>query len=137
MRNRIAISNHVTVFLVGIMLLLALILVACGGGDSDEGSDPGSGAGETNIEDLPGMVVVLEGNKCPPVFAAAGDEITWLNSSGGPVVVRERDAVGGSDFDSGVLQAGESYTYVFEQFGSYGYECSEDGTQRGSITVSP
>ncbi|MCB0013742.1 MAG: hypothetical protein KDE34_17640 [Anaerolineales bacterium] len=119
------------------MAVLALLLVACGGGDSSDGDSGGSDEGaDVNIDELPGTVVVLEGDKCPPVFASAGDDIAWLNNSSGPLVVRERDAVGGSDFDSGVLEPGDSYTYAFAQFGSYGYECSEDGALKGSITVS-
>jgi plastocyanin len=134
MRHQLGFDKRVRIFSLMAIVGLALMLVACGGGDTDSS---GSDGPTVNIEELPGTVIVLEGDKCPPVFAKAGDEITWLNSSGGPLVVRERDAVGGSDFDSGSLQPGESYTYAFPQFGSYGYECSEDGAHKGSVTVSP
>ena len=136
MRDQLRLIKRVHIVFLVAIAALALLLVACGGGDG-AGDDSDDGGVTVDIDELPGTVIELEGDKCPPIFAAAGDEITWVNNSGSPVVVRERDAVGGSDFDSGLLQPGESYTYTFAQFGSYGYECSEDGALRGSITVSP
>lgn len=60
-----------------------------------------------------------------------GTEITWTNRD---IVVH---TVTGSGFDSGNLQANQSWTRKFDTVGSFDYKCSIHPTMQGTINVVP
>ena len=82
-----------------------------------------------------GISVSIRGDTCPNVIVQAGQQVTWTNQDTGEHIVRDNSTKEGSLFDSGILQPGDSFTFIFVDPGSYPYECSEDGTMRGIVTV--
>jgi plastocyanin len=65
-----------------------------------------------------------------------GDAVTWTNAAQVDRQIRAvRDGV--VMFDTDVLQAGDSFTFVFMDKGQFPYTCSIDGSLTGTITVEP
>ena len=52
-------------------------------------------------------------------------------------VVRDTTVAGGAQFDSGILEAGDTFAFTFPDSGLYDYACSADGAMTGSVTVQP
>jgi plastocyanin len=68
---------------------------------------------------------------------AAGTEVTFTNLDSAPHTV-----TAGTDddpmtdlFDSGLLQQGESFTFAFDEPGTYAYFCDRHPPMQASITV--
>jgi plastocyanin len=109
------------------VLLLGLILVACGGSD-DPGDDPDPGSG--NAADT--VTITIEG------FAFSEPEVL---AEGGTVIVTNNDSTthtwtsGDGVFDSSGIGPGESFEFTFEGAGTYPFFCNIHPTMTGSITV--
>lgn len=83
-------------------------------------------------------VRVSIGDRLDPadVTVPVGGSVTWTNDDDRRHRVRSRDA---TEFDSGNLEPGESYTFVFEVPGSYGYVDArdrDDPAYHGTVTVT-
>src|SRR3954453_4447749 len=63
---------------------------------------------------------------------ASGDQITFINEGNEPHTVTADDG----QFDSGVLNPGESVTVSFEGAGTLTYHCEIPPSMVGSVTVS-
>ena len=84
-----------------------------------------------------GVSVGIQDDLCPNVVVRVGQVVTWTNQADHEHVVNNMSAAGKNDFDSGVLQPGDSFEFTFLQSKSYNYECSADGSLTGTITVEP
>jgi len=60
-----------------------------------------------------------------------GTSVTWTND--GPTVHTATADAG--LFDSGILEAGESYSFTFDEPGSYDYFCVPHPFMRGKVIV--
>lgn len=60
-----------------------------------------------------------------------GDSITWTNEDSVPHTVT------GAGFDSRALIPGKSYSYTFNDAGSYDYKCSIHPTMKATVVVQP
>ena len=85
----------------------------------------------------PGMVIGITDDTCPSVEIKVNDLVTWTNQDDREHFVRHKPAEGNPQFDSGVLQPGDSFTYTFVEAGTYMYECTTDGSTTGAVTVQP
>lgn len=63
------------------------------------------------------------------VTISAGDTVRWTNMD------QTAHTATGSVFDSGTLQPGESYEFLFTDSGVYNYKCSIHPTMEGTVTV--
>ncbi len=63
---------------------------------------------------------------------AAGATVTWVNNGQRPHTVTGD----GGTWDSGMLRPGQSFSFTFQNPGTYGYNCAFHGGMVGSITVS-
>ena len=61
----------------------------------------------------------------------AGDTVQWTNNGKVP----EGHDVSGDGLDSGVLQAGDTYSHTFSSAGSFSYICSIHPNMHGTVTV--
>jgi plastocyanin len=61
-----------------------------------------------------------------------GTTVTWVNQGQAPHTATQTDGA----FDSGTLQPGESYSYTFNQAGTYAYYCQIHPDMTGTIVVS-
>jgi len=85
----------------------------------------------------PGMAVGISDDLCPSVTVKVGQQISWTNQGRQDHIVRATSADDQSGFDSGTLQPGDSFVVTLTQAQIYQYECSEDGSLTGTITVEP
>ena len=67
-----------------------------------------------------------------PITVEPGTTVTWVNQGQAPHTVTHT----GGAFDSGTLQPGESYSYTFNQAGTYAYYCQIHPDMTGTIVVS-
>jgi plastocyanin len=109
--------------------LLSLVLAVAVAGPGITWVDPAEAADAT---------VTLTDRAIPATLTVApGTRVTFANQSGDRRRVRSED--GPAEFDSGNLEAGESWSVVLDAAGSYPYvdERSDDPAYAGTITVSP
>jgi plastocyanin len=62
-----------------------------------------------------------------------GTTITWNNKGPTPHTTTSDNGV----WDSGLMDAGDSYTYTFDDPGVYWYFCRPHPWMRGTITIDP
>jgi plastocyanin len=153
------------------LLLLAVLVAACGNTTTDGFEDQNNGLGvdETPMfEDEPGVGEPLTGTEglepTDPMTGTEGDEpgllgelevdirdffydpqdlrvqvgdtVTWTNND----TVAHTVTAGTPDnptgeFDSGEIQPGETFTYTFDQAGTFDYYCTLHPDMTGSVTV--
>ena len=114
-------------FLVGLALLTVGIVVSCQ-----------SRATPTLAElSQAGIGVGISDDSCPTVIIKVGQQISWTNQGKDEHIVRAKSVDGQSDFSSGALQPGDSFVVTLPQADVYQYDCSEDGSLTGKITVEP
>src|SRR5215217_7862307 len=68
----------------------------------------------------------------PNATVAPGTTVTWVNNDQAPHTATANDGA----FDSGTLQPGQSYSFVFDKAGTYAYHCNIHPDMTGTITVS-
>lgn len=80
------------------------------------------------------MRVVIEGLSFNPssITVPAGMEVVWVNQDGTTHTVTSRDDV----FDSGNIADGESFSYTFDEAGTYEYYCTIHPSMEGEVTVT-
>ncbi|MGH2445719.1 MAG: cupredoxin domain-containing protein [Candidatus Limnocylindria bacterium] len=73
----------------------------------------------------------------PDLTVSAGTEVTFTNLDPAPhTVTAGTDAEPMTDlFDSGLLEQGESFTFVFDEPGTYVYFCDRHPPMEGMVTV--
>jgi plastocyanin len=108
---------------------LALSSAACG---------KAQGTAEVPVVTPPAISVSITESNCPNMQVQIGMQVAWTNQGGQVRVVRARQQADGSRaFDSGQLQPGDSFRFTFMEPGVFEYECSEDGTRTGMVSVGP
>ena len=85
----------------------------------------------------PGIGVGISDDSCPAVNVKVGQQVSWTNQGKQEHVVRTESFDGKHQFDSGILQPGNSFVVTLTEPETYLYECSADGSLSGQITVEP
>ena len=85
----------------------------------------------------PGISVGILGDECPSVEVKAGEQVTWTNQDTRAHTVRHIPDDGNSQFDSGILNMGDSFSFTFVQPGVYTYQCLIEYEATGTVTVKP
>jgi plastocyanin len=94
---------------------------------ADDAADDGStdAAGESvDIQDFAFSPDTLE--------ISVGTTVTWTNGDAAPHTATAEDGA----FDSGSLATGDSYSFTFEEPGTYSYFCEFHPNMQGTIVVS-
>jgi plastocyanin len=118
--------------LTGVLLLGTLTVVGCGSSSSQPPSDGGA-----NTQPQ-GNTVVMKNTSFQPqeITISTGGELTWINQdSVNHTIVGDNTGPGG-DFQSGVLQPGEEFSFVFDQPGTFTYHCSIHPNMKGTVIVT-
>jgi hypothetical protein len=116
-----------TLFFVGLTFLVVGGLISCQ-----------SSATPTLAElSQPGIGVGISDDSCPTVQVKVGQHISWTNQGKQEHIVRAKSNEGETVFDSGTLKPGDNFEVNFTQVDTYEYECSADGSLRGTITIEP
>jgi plastocyanin len=77
------------------------------------------------------VAIVYRAYQPSEVTVLAGQTVLWRNSGLGPHTVTAAD----SQFNSGTLQAGATFSYTFSTPGVYAYECLVHPTMHGKVDV--
>lgn len=108
-----------------LMALLTIFLVAC------QSTPP------LATPSAPGIAVGITADTCPNVTIQTGQQVVWTNQDKHAHVVRDTPASGSGQFDSGILERGDSFAFIFPDSGLYNYACSADGATTGTVNVQP
>ena len=109
-----------------LVLVLGLMLVACGGSD-DPGDDPGTG------DAADGVTISIDGFAfSEPGPLAEGGTVTVTNNDSTTHTWTANDGL----FDSSGLSPGESFEFTFDEAGTYTFFCNIHPNMTGSITVT-
>lgn len=85
----------------------------------------------------PAMIVYITDESCPSMEVQSGFTVAWINDGRKEHVVRsEPQAEQDPLVDTGMLQPGDGFSMTFSEPGVIPYICSEDGSLRGTITVT-
>jgi len=110
--------------IIGVVLFMTGLLISC------------QSAPQIATSSLSGIGVGISDGLCPNVIITVGQQITWTNQGRREHIVRDITVEGKSQFDSGLLQSGDIFTFTFSEPQTYKYQCSVDGSLTGTITVS-
>jgi plastocyanin len=61
-----------------------------------------------------------------------GTTVVWANQDGAPHTTTEAEG----QWDSGILQQGESFSFTFTDVGVFSYRCDIHRTMTGEVTVN-
>lgn len=83
--------------------------------------------------------IINFGYEQPDITVSVGTEVTFTNLDSAPhTVTAGTDADPMKDvFDSELLEQGESFTFVFDEAGTFAYFCDRHPPMEGSVTVEP
>ena len=123
--------------------LIAVLVAACGGGDDDQ---PSSANDDPTERDATEVAIELVAFQPETVEIETGQTVTWTQNDPGAHTVTsgtvEQDATGSArtsadgTFDSGDLTKGETFSFTFDEAGTYPYFCElHPATMRGEIQV--
>ena len=82
-----------------------------------------------------GIGVGITSDDCPNVSVQVGQQVSWTNQDSREHLVQDISDEENPQFSSGPLQTGDHFEFTFTQVGTYTYECSEDGSMTGTVTV--
>jgi plastocyanin len=96
---------------------------------TSDGSTRGAGASTPATE----ARVVIEDFAFSPesLTVAAGTRVTWVNRDTAPHTATDTD----KRFNSGALDTGDEFSFVFKDKGDYAYYCALHPQMRGRVTV--
>ncbi|MBI0584780.1 MAG: cupredoxin family copper-binding protein [Methanomassiliicoccus sp.] len=69
-----------------------------------------------------------------PLTVPVGTTVTWTNNDS--IAHTATSTSGPASFDSGLLDQGETYSYTFEQAGTYDYYCTPHPFMQAQIIVT-
>ncbi len=109
--------------------LLALIFMAAG--CTQTVAPQQNHTGMTNATGATPASVMITSFAFQPatITVAKGATVTWTNQD--PVA----HTVTGTDFDSGAIEPGQSYSHVFDKAGTYQYHCAIHTSMTGTVIV--
>lgn len=98
-----------------------------------------AGCGDYGSPDVPAgpNEVVMQGESFSPSTrsVASGTRVTWVNRDGQAHTTTR--GAGQESWNSGVLNANQSFSHTFDTPGTYPYECTLHPGMNGSIIVNP
>lgn len=130
---------------VTLICLLAIVAAACGGEQQATPPETTTTAAATPTTDADATTTTAGDDESPPTLAIAiagfqfsGDE---TGAVGDTVQVTNSDSVGHTwtstdgAFHSGVIGSGETFTFTFEEPGTYPFFCQIHPAMSGTITI--
>ena len=107
-----------------VLSLVLVIGIACGGDDEEKPqTTPAPQLGQDTVQ-IKGFAFNPE-----TITIDRGDSVVWTNQDS------VAHTVTGSEFESGSLSGGRSYTRTFDQAGEFPYFCRFHPYMEGSVTV--
>ena len=117
-------------------LILSIVPTIAYGVSSSSGQDSGSLA---SVQDVSIIGIKKDKSFDPnPIEINSGGSITWTNDDNEIHTVTSGSDEGpsiGSEFDSGTLASGQSFTHQFDKAGTYEYYCAFHESMIGKVIV--
>ena len=101
-----------------------------GMGDHDMGTPAGGDTGSTGAEEV--TVDIKDFAFGDPLEIAVGTTVTWTNLDSAPHTVSQK----GGGFQSGKLDEGATFSFTFEEAGTFDYFCEFHPNMSGTVIVS-
>ncbi|MFP5298592.1 MAG: plastocyanin/azurin family copper-binding protein [Actinomycetota bacterium] len=125
-----------------VVLFMPFLLIACGGDGEPSSNGEATGSVEVKISAFRYMP--------DPVEIGVGDTVTWLNDDnidhtvtsgtqreqGVPGVEEGSDAKPDGIFDGALAEKGETFSFKFDEAGTYPYYCAIHAGMTGTVEVS-
>jgi plastocyanin len=112
-------------------------------GTSQNQSSTGAGASVTSVSIVSGASVPTNGQYFDPetVTSSVGSMVTWTNNDNVPHTVTSGVVENGvpkpdDNFDSDILVAGKTFSFVFDTAGDYDYYCLLHPFMTGNVVVN-
>ena len=91
------------------------------------------GMGETITVDITNFVFVQD-----TIEINVGDTVEWVNNDATRhTITSGTDDTADGTFDSGDVEAGDSFSFTFTEAGDFAYFCDIHPTMTGTVTVAP
>jgi plastocyanin len=129
------------------ILIIMLVVAACGGtsGQDNTSGPAGSGEAASGPTEAPmagsGEAQVTMRNRTfqpAEITVAPGTTVTWTNDDSFAHTVTSGTRGSPTDlFDSGNVAGGESFSFTFDQPGTYPYFCRIHSGMDGTVIVQP
>jgi plastocyanin len=120
------------------MLLLLLMSVSCMNGSDQSATGTENGQVDTNTQNGDEVQIEMINFKFNPdmVTIKQGTTVTWVNKDGvaHTVISGVRDNKSGL-FDSGNISSGGTFSYTFNEKGTFDYFCEPHSGMDGTIVV--
>jgi plastocyanin len=103
------------------------------GGGGGRGGDYGGGGGGGGGQAGAGAVEIADFAFAPEASdVKVGDSVKWTNKDGAAHTVTADDGA----FDSGNLAGGKSFSFTFEEAGTFAYHCNIHQSMTGTVVVT-
>jgi len=112
------------------MILVILGMLAISGCTTDNTGNNNS-SGQSNNSTVNGVTIQNFAFNPSSLTVKAGTTVTWTNKDSTNHPVASDTGV----FNSGTLNNGESYSFTFNQTGTYPYHCTTHTSMKGTIIV--
>jgi plastocyanin len=100
-----------------------LLLAACGGSDSSDSEPQAAKAGTASVR------MIDNAFEARSITVDVGEKVTWTNDGAAPHTATS------TEFDSGTVAPGETFTWTAEEPGTVDYVCTFHPGMEGTITV--
>ncbi|TGC09509.1 cupredoxin domain-containing protein [Methanolobus halotolerans] len=110
------------------MVLVAAAVLAAGCTDSGPTDDSADDQEQVQTNEVSMMSLQFQPQN---IRVSAGDTVTWTNDD----AVAHTATADNGEFDSGVLEPGQTYSHAFEEPGTYDYICTIHPSMVGTVTV--
>ena len=119
--------------LTGIILILAILAVACASQPEQTKDKTIGGSEESGEESGKVVAVLIKGFKFVPaeVNIKVGETVVWTNEDTAPHTVESSDGTLRSD----ELAKDDTYSHTFTKAGKYDYICGIHPSMKGSVAV--
>ena len=114
---------------VSVIVVAGIFLSGCTPTSTNSSTDNNNSGEETSAN-----TVTIKSMAFTPstLSVKVGDTVTWKNNDGLTHTVTSDDDV----FDSGAMSNGKSFTFTFNEAGTFSYHCEFHQTMRAKIVVS-
>jgi plastocyanin len=116
----------------GFLLIMALILTACGGGGNQPAAAPNAAPAVQNAGGSTQEVKIVNFSFTPATLTvSAGTTVKWTNQDSAAHTVTANDG----SFDSGQMAQGATFSFTFSKAGTFSYKCGNHPTMLGKVIV--
>ena len=101
---------------------------------ADEGSDESNSESEGSVAETDTVEIKDFAFTPASIRVKKGTTVTWTNKDSAPHTVTGVDSNKGPE--SGTLNKNETYSFTFEEVGTFGYICDFHPSMKGEVTVT-